>query len=187
MRRSAQDSRIEVVGPDPDRDRFIDLVRVISMITVVALHWLSVMPALTATGKVVDKNVVAVVPGLWPLTWAGDVMALFVFAGGYANWVSLTNSLLRGRVVRVLPGPPGPPTAPAHLHLPGSVARGRPASAGSRARLVVSPAAFGQDTRWTPGGHWSGRHPLAGRSQQRSSGAVATDAGDFARRPTVAR
>jgi hypothetical protein len=96
MRRSAQDTRIEVVGPDPDRDRFIDLVRVISMITVVELHWLSVMPALTATGKVVDKNVVAVVPGLWPLTWTGDVMALFFFAGGYANWVSLTNSLLRG-------------------------------------------------------------------------------------------
>ena len=96
MRRSAQDTRIEVVGPDPDRDRFIDLVRVISMITVVALHWLSVMPALTATGKVVDKNVVAVVPGLWPLTWTGDLMALFFFAGGYANWVSLTNSLLLG-------------------------------------------------------------------------------------------
>ncbi len=80
---------------DPDRDRFIDLVRVTAMVVVVVLHWLSVMPALT-DGKVVDKNVVTVIPGLWPLTWAGDVMALFFFAGGYANWVSLTSSLRRG-------------------------------------------------------------------------------------------
>jgi hypothetical protein len=92
---SPQDTRVEIVAPNPDRDRFIDLVRVTSMVTVVVLHWLSVMPALTA-GRVVDQNVVAVVPGLWPLTWTGDVMALFFFAGGYANWVSLTNSLLRG-------------------------------------------------------------------------------------------
>lgn len=92
---SPQDTRAEIVAPNPDRDRFIDLVRVTSMVTVVVLHWLSVMPALTA-GRVVDQNVVAVVRGLWPLTWTGDVMALFFFAGGYANWVSLTNSLLRG-------------------------------------------------------------------------------------------
>jgi uncharacterized protein len=39
---------------------------------------------------------VAVIPGLWPVTWTGDVMALFFFAGGYANWVSLTSSLHRG-------------------------------------------------------------------------------------------
>jgi len=95
MRRSAQGSRGDVVVLDPDRDRFIDLVRVTAMVVVVVLHWLSVMPALT-DGKVVDKNVVTVIPGLWPLTWAGDVMALFFFAGGYANWVSLTSSLRRG-------------------------------------------------------------------------------------------
>lgn len=86
---------MEVVATDPDRDRFIDLVRVTSMVTVVVLHWLSVMPAL-ANGRVVDQNVLAVIPGLWPLTWAGDVMALFFFAGGYANWVSLAKSLHRG-------------------------------------------------------------------------------------------
>lgn len=95
MRRSAQGTRPTVVLPGPDRDRFIDLVRVTSMVVVVVLHWLSVMPTVVG-GKVVDRNVVAVVPGLWPLTWVGDVMALFFFAGGYANWVSLTSSLSRG-------------------------------------------------------------------------------------------
>jgi hypothetical protein len=95
MRRSAQDHREQVVATDPDRDRFIDLVRVASMVAVVVLHWLSVMPALV-DGRVVDQDVVAVIPGLWPLTWTGDVMALFFFAGGYANWVSLTRSMGRG-------------------------------------------------------------------------------------------
>jgi len=95
MRRGAQGRRLEVVASEPDRDRFIDLVRVTSMVTVVVLHWLSVMPSLV-NGRVVDQNVVTVIPGLWPLTWIGDVMALFFFAGGYANWVSLTKSLRRG-------------------------------------------------------------------------------------------
>jgi hypothetical protein len=103
MRRGAQGSRAEVVAPDPDRDRFIDLVRVTSMVAVVVLHWLSVMPALTA-GRIVDENVLTVIPGLWPITWAGDVMALFFFAGGYANWGSLTNSLRRGESYGVLRG-----------------------------------------------------------------------------------
>lgn len=85
------------VGPaSPDRDRFIDLVRVSAMLAVVVLHWLSVMPDLQ-NGHVVDRNVVEVVPGLWPLTWIGDVMALFFFAGGYANWVSLAAALDRGQ------------------------------------------------------------------------------------------
>jgi surface polysaccharide O-acyltransferase-like enzyme len=95
MRGGAKGSRAEVVVPAAQRDRFIDLVRVTSMVVVVLLHWLSVMPDLT-DGKVVDQNVVASVPGLWPLTWTGDVMALFFFAGGYANWVSLATSLRRG-------------------------------------------------------------------------------------------
>src|SRR5450631_2024717 len=95
MRRSAQQGSRTEASTGPDRDRFIDLVRVTSMVAVVVLHWLSVLPALV-NGKVVDQNVVAVIPGLWPLTWAGDVMALFFFAGGYANWVSLNGSLRRG-------------------------------------------------------------------------------------------
>jgi len=42
------------VQVDPDRDRFIDLVRVASMVVVVVL-WLSGMPALTA-GRVVEPE-----------------------------------------------------------------------------------------------------------------------------------
>jgi hypothetical protein len=83
---------------DGGRDRFIDLVRVGALATVVLLHWLSVMPSVTY-GRFSDHNVVAVVPALWPLTWLGDVMALFFFAGGYANWVSMQGAHERGEPV----------------------------------------------------------------------------------------
>lgn len=78
-----------------ERDRFIDFVRVAALAAVVLLHWLSLMPAVR-DGTFTDQNVVTVLPQLWPLTWLGDVMALFFFAGGYANWVSMRDSLARG-------------------------------------------------------------------------------------------
>lgn len=68
------------------------------MALVVVLHWLSVMPSWRA-GQLVDRNVVEVVPPLWPVTWVGDVMSLFFFVGGYANWVSYADARLRGETV----------------------------------------------------------------------------------------
>ena len=80
----------------PARDRFMDLVRVACMSAVVLLHWLSVMPYWRGD-ELADVNVVEVVPGLWPFTWAGDVMALFFFVGGFANWVSFETAAREGR------------------------------------------------------------------------------------------
>jgi hypothetical protein len=85
------------VGEEPvvPRDRYMDFVRVVCMATVVYLHWLSVVPTVEH-GLVTDRNVVELVPSLWPLTWIGDVMALFFFVGGYANAVSMRTSAERG-------------------------------------------------------------------------------------------
>lgn len=79
----------------PVRDLYVDLLRVVSMLVVVVLHWLAVVPRIR-DGTWVDINVVDVLPDLWPFTWVGDVMALFFFVGGYANWVSFHASLGRG-------------------------------------------------------------------------------------------
>jgi surface polysaccharide O-acyltransferase-like enzyme len=84
---------------DPGRDRFIDFLRVSAMAAVVFLHWLSVMPHL-ANGRFTDELVVKALPQLWPLTWLGDVMALFFFAGGYANWKSMQAAQHRGETWR---------------------------------------------------------------------------------------
>jgi hypothetical protein len=80
------------------RNLYMDLLRLVAMSAVVVLHWFSLMPSIER-GLVVDRNVVDVVVGLWPLSWLGQVMALFFFVGGYANWISLRGSRARGESV----------------------------------------------------------------------------------------
>lgn len=71
-----------------ERDRFMDLLRVASLV-VVAGHWLAVMPFVRG-GVVGDRMVFDVPPSLWPLTWVFQVIPLFFFVGGFANFTSFT-------------------------------------------------------------------------------------------------
>ncbi|MGW4312599.1 acyltransferase [[Kitasatospora] papulosa] len=71
------------------RDRYIDLLRVLSLGTVVLGHWL--MAAVTTDGV---GNLLAVVPELQLLTWVLQVMPVFFFVGGFSHALSY-RSLLR--------------------------------------------------------------------------------------------
>ncbi|MGY0499818.1 acyltransferase family protein [Nocardia sp. FBN12] len=63
-----------------DRDRFLDLLRIASLVIVVAGHCL--MLTVTASGTEVHfGNVLADLPILQPLTWVLQVLPLFFFAG----------------------------------------------------------------------------------------------------------
>lgn len=73
------------------RDRYIDLLRVLSLGTVVLGHWL--MAAVTTDGV---GNLLAVVPELQLLTWVLQVMPVFFFVGGFSHALSY-RSLLRRR------------------------------------------------------------------------------------------
>ncbi|MFD6274293.1 acyltransferase [Streptomyces sp. NPDC060209] len=73
------------------RDRYIDLLRVLSLGTVVLGHWL--MAAVTTDGV---GNLLAVVPGLQLLTWVLQIMPVFFFVGGFSHALSY-RSLLRRR------------------------------------------------------------------------------------------
>ncbi|MEW1955627.1 acyltransferase [Terrabacter sp. NPDC080008] len=64
-----------------DRDRWVDTLRVGSLLVVVLGHWL--MVALTPDGRI--TNALAVVPALQPLTWLLQVMPLFFLVGGVAH------------------------------------------------------------------------------------------------------
>jgi hypothetical protein len=91
------------------RDRYIDLLRVASLATVVAGHWL--MAAITDDGI---GNLLAVVPELQLLTWALQVMPVFFFVGGFSHALSyrslrrrhpdrsVYSVFLRGRLQRLL-------------------------------------------------------------------------------------
>lgn len=68
----------------PDtRDRYVDLLRVLSLGTVVLGHWL--MAAVTADGV---GNLLAVVPELQLLTWVLQIMPVFFFVGGFSHALS---------------------------------------------------------------------------------------------------
>lgn len=68
----------------PDtRDRYVDLLRVASLGTVVLGHWL--MAAVTADGV---GNLLAVVPEFQLLTWVLQIMPVFFFVGGFSHALS---------------------------------------------------------------------------------------------------
>ncbi|MFH8728685.1 acyltransferase [Streptomyces termitum] len=84
------------------RDRYVDLLRVVSLAVVVLGHW--TMAAVTADGV---GNLLAVVPELQALTWALQVMPVFFFVGGFAHALAHRSrsgyaDFLRARLRRLL-------------------------------------------------------------------------------------
>ncbi|MEO7448497.1 MAG: acyltransferase [Humibacillus sp.] len=78
------------------RDRWVDTLRVGSLVVVILGHWLMVV--LTGDGQI--TNALALVPALQPLTWLLQVMPVFFLVGGVAHAHTL-DSLGR----RLPPGP----------------------------------------------------------------------------------
>lgn len=70
------------------RDRYIDLLRVASLGTVVVGHWLMAAVTVGDDGRTEVGNLLAVVPGLQPLTWALQIMPVFFFVGGFSHALS---------------------------------------------------------------------------------------------------
>jgi hypothetical protein len=93
-----------------NRDRYVDFLRVASIVVVVLGHWL--MAAVTWHGSSFHVgNVVGMTPGLWLATWLFQVMPIFFFVGGFANFVALDalerdgqggGAFIRSRVARLL-------------------------------------------------------------------------------------
>jgi hypothetical protein len=98
-------SRVAAATP-AERDRFADLLRVASIVVVVAGHWLMAVVG-WRDGRVEGGNAIALVPGLWLATWLLQVMPLFFFVGGLANLVSARRArgwagFVGGRAARLL-------------------------------------------------------------------------------------
>ena len=98
-------SRVAAATP-AERDRFADLLRVASIVVVVAGHWLMAVVG-WRDGRVEGGNAIALVPGLWLATWLLQVMPLFFFVGGLANLVSARRGVgwagfVGGRAARLL-------------------------------------------------------------------------------------
>ncbi|NBM20534.1 acyltransferase [Streptomyces sp. GC420] len=74
------------------RDRYVDLLRVASLGTVVLGHWLmatvDTTPGGTAARGPGVGNLLAAVPELQPLTWLLQIMPVFFFVGGFSHALS---------------------------------------------------------------------------------------------------
>jgi fucose 4-O-acetylase-like acetyltransferase len=86
----------EVVARTPaDRDRVVDLLRVASILVVVAGHWLLAVVTVD-DGRIVGDNLLAIVPATQWLTWGLQVMPVFFFVGGRVNGAGWAAALARG-------------------------------------------------------------------------------------------
>lgn len=77
------------------RDRWVDLLRAVAILAVVAGHWLAA--AVTVQdGRLSGINALEVVSWARPLTWLFQVMPVFFLVGGYANAASWSSHQRRG-------------------------------------------------------------------------------------------
>lgn len=78
------------------RERFVDLLRALSILVVVFGHWL--LAVVTWRGGMPEgQNALAVVDGTWALTWVLQVMPLFFFVGGFSNLTAWRAAQRRGQ------------------------------------------------------------------------------------------
>jgi fucose 4-O-acetylase-like acetyltransferase len=69
------------------RDRYVDFLRVVSIVTVVLGHW--TIAAVRRSGDgLAAGNALSTTPGLWLATWVLQVMPVFFLVGGFSNMVS---------------------------------------------------------------------------------------------------
>jgi hypothetical protein len=78
------------------RDRYVDLLRVVSLGVVILGHWLMAVPVVDATGRVRISNLLTVTPDLQYLTWLLQVMPVFFVVGGFSQATALASVHRRG-------------------------------------------------------------------------------------------
>ncbi len=82
------------------RDRFVDLLRALSILVVVLWHWVFSVTHWTSAGALTMPNPVGDVRLLWLATWLLQVMPLFFLVGGFSNLAAWDASRRRGGTAR---------------------------------------------------------------------------------------
>ncbi|MXO48325.1 acyltransferase family protein [Erythrobacter vulgaris] len=72
----------------PERNRYVDFLRALSILAVVIGHWLVAAPYIGSDGEVVGGHLLGILPWTQRLTWGFQVMPIFFLVGGYSNGVS---------------------------------------------------------------------------------------------------
>ncbi|MFN8234159.1 MAG: acyltransferase [Actinomycetota bacterium] len=85
-----------VAATPASRDRYVDLIRVVSIGVVVLGHWLMAVLGYRG-GRFTGENLLEIQPDLQILTWVFQVMPLFFIVGGFTNGTSWVSSRRRGQ------------------------------------------------------------------------------------------
>jgi fucose 4-O-acetylase-like acetyltransferase len=88
-------ARIDIAATPPARDRYVDLLRLVSIAVVVLGHWVMAIVTYRA-GSFAGTNALDEIDGIWILTWVLQVMPLFFFVGGFSNLRSWTSTERKG-------------------------------------------------------------------------------------------
>lgn len=93
---SARPRARDLVEATPDsRNRYVDLIRVVSIGVVVIGHWMLAVLGFD-DGDFVGHNLLELEPDLQILTWVFQVMPLFFIVGGFTNGTSWISARTRG-------------------------------------------------------------------------------------------
>ncbi len=83
------------VATPPERNRYVDLLRALSILVVVFGHWLMAAPEVV-NGEIRIGHALTDIPWTRGLTWILQVMPVFFFVGGYSNALGLRASRRKG-------------------------------------------------------------------------------------------
>lgn len=79
----------------PERNRYVDFLRALSILAVVVGHWLVAAPYMK-DGAVEGGHLLGILPWTQWLTWGFQVMPLFFFVGGFSNGISWAATQKKG-------------------------------------------------------------------------------------------
>ena len=103
-------ARDMAVQAPPERNRYVDFLRALSILAVVVGHWLVAAPYMK-DGAVEGGHLLGIIPWTQWLTWGFQVMPIFFLVGGFSNGVSWAATLRKnghyadwfsGRVQRLI-------------------------------------------------------------------------------------
>lgn len=84
----------------PERNRYVDFLRALSILAVVVGHWLVAAPYIGPDGEVVGGHLLGILPWTQWLTWLFQVMPIFFLVGGYSNGVSWASTQAKGGTIQ---------------------------------------------------------------------------------------
>jgi fucose 4-O-acetylase-like acetyltransferase len=91
------------VATPASRERYVDFLRAVSILVVVVGHW-TIALIFWDDGVIRSTSAIGKAPGLWLATWLFQVMPVFFFVGGYANYVAYQSARRRGDSLRTFIG-----------------------------------------------------------------------------------